>query len=547
MRRRLCLLLPVLMLLPGIVAGQESFLPDTAACKGFTARIPLRDGKYLGADVVVPRRPGKWPVVLVQTPYNKSLLRPAYTGAGRYGATSLFTDSNYAFVVTDWRGRFESKEAAAGPDSLGQDGYDTIAWIVRQEWSNGKAGTWGPSALGRAQYETARMNPAGLVCSVPMVMPLNLDYDIYFPGGALWEEFARTLGKLGWNLRDQLAAQPVNDARWKALRAGHVKGPDMRVPMLFVGGWFDVYTDGVLAAFHTVRTQGGEKARTHSKLIMGPWLHGTDQLRNGELEFPQAAQFNMKQARAFLDFWLRGAANGFDAKAPITYFQMGASEWRSTSAWPPEGVADRAYYLGDGRLLRESAGESASSPAAFRYDPANPAPTIGGHVLDPTLAAGPRDQREKVESRADVLVFSTEPLASDLPVTGKVRVKLFVSSDRPDTDFTAILTDVYPDGRSMLISEGIQRMRFRNSDAKEEFMRPGEVYPITIGLTNTAITFLKGHRARIVVSSSNYPKYALNLNDGGPMYKPGNGLVAANRVHYGARHPSALILPVGRE
>jgi putative CocE/NonD family hydrolase len=170
---------------------------------------------------------------------------------------------------------------------------------------------------------------------------------------------------------------------------------------------------------------------------------------------------------------------------------------------------------------------------------------VGGHVLDPALKGGPQDQREKVESRDDVLVYTTPVLTSDLPVTGKIKLELTVSSDRLDTDFTAIVTDVYPDGRSILVTEGIRRMRFRNTTSREEMMNPGQPYAITIDLTNTAITFLKGHRVRVIISSSNHPKYALNLNDGGPMYRKGNALVAINTVYADSRHPSALILPVG--
>src|SRR5262249_11888111 len=150
--------------------------------------------------------------------------------------------------------------------------------------------------------------------------------------------------------------------------------------------------------------------------------------------------------------------------------------------------------------------------------PADPVPTVGGHVLDQDLRPGPQDQHPKVESRADVLAFSTPPLDADLPVTGRVRARFYVSSDRPDTDFTAILADVYPDGRCILVTEGVQRMRFRNGATREEFMKPGEVYPVTIHLTNTAITFRKGHKVRILISSSSYPKYTPNRNDGGPMY-----------------------------
>ena len=527
-----------------------SLLSDSAVFNGQIAQIPMRDGKALAADVYLPRSGRKFPVVLIQTPYDKSRLRQGFEGKGRYGAQSLFTDASYAFVVTDWRGKFASQNAQppGTQPNLGQDGFDTIDWIVKQAWSNGKVATWGPSALGRVQYETARANPPNLVCAVPIVMALNLDYDVYFPGGVIWEEFPAMLGRIGFGttIFDQLATHPVKDEFWqKVAPATYVKGEDLRVPMLFIGGWYDIYTDQVIAAFQIARNNGGEKARAHSRLIMGPWIHGTDQVKNGQLEYPNAESFGMKRTMAFMDYWMKGTTNGFDKQEPrIGYFQMGANEWRSSETWPPQGSQERQYYLQGDRSLSATASKGAGKPLTFSYDPANPAPTVGGHVLDQALQPGPMDQREKVESRADVLVFSTPVLERDLAVAGKVRVRLFVSSDRTDTDFTAILTDVYPDGRSMLVTEGIRRMRFRNTTSKEELMTPGEIYPITIELTNTALTFLKGHRARIIISSSNHPRFALNLNDGGTMYKKGPGVVATNTVFADKSHPSAVVLPV---
>jgi len=544
---------------PSTAPAQQSFLPSSASFIGRSVQIPMRDGQSLAADVYLPKGGGKYPVVLIQTPYNKDPMHPWWLGEGRWGANSLFTDANYAFVVVDWRGKFGSKGAQIpgkqrrpgsitnAATNIGQDGFDAIAWIVKQEWSNGKVATWGLSALGRVQYETARENPPNLVSAVPMVMPLNLDYDAYFPGGVLWEEFALQLGRIGFGtaIRDNLAARPLKNEVWRAMAANFVKGEEFRIPMLFIGGWFDIYTDGVISAFETVRAKGGEKARAHSRLIMGPWVHRVDQVKNGQLEFPTANYFGMKKARAFIDYWVRGAPNGFDkTEAPITYFQMGANEWRTTENWPPKDSREQAYYFGAEKTLSTQPPMSEAPPLTFRYDPANPAPTIGGHVLTPELQPGPADQREKVESRSDTLVFSTPELEKDLAITGKVKVKLFVASDRTDTDFTAILTDVYPDGRSMSVTEGIRRMRLRNSTTKEELLKPGEVYPVTIELTNTALTFLKGHRVRVIISSSNYPKYALNLNDGGPMYRKGAGLVATNTVYADKQRPSALILPV---
>ena len=531
-------------------APRPAAITNPGSFNGSTAVIPMRDGRSLAADLFVPKSGGKHPVVLIQTPYNRELVRPWFSGEGRWGADSLFTDPNYAFVVTDWRGKFGSSGALAPGTqaNLSQDGYDTCAWIAKQDWCNGKIATWGPSALGRVQYETARSKPSNLVCAVPMVMPLNLEHEIYFPGGALWEEFLSMLGRLGFGtqLYDQVTARAIKDDAWKVVERNFVRPEEFEVPMLFIGGWYDIYTDGVLDAFAAVRARGGSKARAHSKLVMGPWLHNTDQLTNGLLEFPKARLVGMSKARGFLDYWVRGVANGFDSKEPsISYYQMGIDQWQATNTWPPEGTKDRRYYLHRDLSLSQSAPTKSPSAISFRYDPARPVPTVGGHVLDPALKGGPQDQREKIEGRDDVLVFTTPVLTSDLPVTGKIRVELSVSSDRVDTDFTAILTDVYPDGRSMLVTEGIRRMRFRNGVSREEMMNPGQPYAITIDLTNTAITFLKGHRVRLIISSSNSPKYSLNLNDGGPMYKKGNAVVAINTVYADARHPSALILPIG--
>ena len=529
------------------LSAQDRIVPSDSGFDGFATTIPMRDGKTLAADVYRPRSAGRYPVVLIQTPYNKSLMRPWWAGVGQYGKDSLFTDTHYAFVVTDRRGRYGSKSAevpGAQQPSLGQDGFDTIAWIAKQDWSNGKVATWGASALAAAQYETARENPPALVCSVPIVMTLQLDYNVYFPGGVLWNEFANMLGKLGWNVYGQLASRPIKDESWTNARKNMVHGEDIRVPMLFIGGWFDIYTDAVLSAFDQVRTQGRGPARAGSRLVMGPWVHRADQEHNGQLDFPKAALYGMKRAQAFIGHWLRDEP-AKDNEPLIAYYQMGAEEWRTSGVWPPKGVEPRSYYLQDGRALGANPPGAKSALASFRYDPADPVPTVGGHVLDPVLPNGPQDQRKKVESRADVLAFSSPALADDLPLDGRVRVKLYVSSDRPDTDFTATLTDVYPDGRSMLVTEGIQRMRFRNGASREEFMKPGEIYPVTIRLTNTAITFRKGHKVRVLISSSNYPKYAPNRNDGGPMYGKEGGVVANNSVYFDAPHPSALLLPVG--
>jgi predicted acyl esterase len=542
-------ILPLLLLLLAIpVRANESFLPETSAFRAWATRIPTRDGKALAADVYVPKGAGKLPVVLIQTPYDRKLIRRHWTGGIDDGSSPLFLDTNYAFVVTDWRGRYESKDAStAQPANLAHDGFDTVGWIVGQEWSNGKVGTWGASALGRVQYMTARSHPPGLVCAVPIVMPLNLNYDIYFPSGVLWEEFALMLTRLGFvpNLRGQLAAHPLRDAYWNGLPAAREIQPEsFEIPMLFIGGWYDIYTDTVIDAFQQVRAKGGPRAREHSKLIVGPWVHAGDVARTGDLEFPAADHYGLRQAHAFLDHWLRGQENDFDKRAPITYYQMGAGDWRTTSEWPPRGGKERQFFLRGDKSLQTQKPAAKAQPLGFTFDPANPVPTIGGHVLTPELRSGPRDLREKVEGRPDVLVFTGPALDKPLEIAGKVRARLWVSTDRKDTDFAILLTDVYPDGRSMLIGEGIRRLRLRNSADREESVTPGEIYPMTVEIQAAALTFQASHRMRLVVTSSDYPKFAVNWNDGGPMYGEGPGVKAMNRIYVDARHPSALVLPV---
>lgn len=513
-------------------------------------QIPMRDGKSLTADVFVPTKGGKTPTVLIQTPYGRTLMRLMFAGKGRFGEDSLFTDPHYSFVITDVRGRNGSAAAlvAGQVPSLAEDGFDTVAWVAKQEWNNGKVGTWGASALGRAQFETASTHPPALVCSVPIAMALNLTYDIYFPGGAAWQEFLNMLTRLGFNsnMYQTVTAHPVHDAFWRALASRtYVRAADIQVPMLIIGGWYDIFTDGVVDTYQDLRSNGGAAARSGSRLIMGPYIHAADTSKNGELDFPGAERYSIGKARLFFDHWLRGQDNEFSKPEPaVRYYQMGLDQWESSPARPPAAGHAERYYLTADKTLAGAGPKGDPEPLAIRFDPANPVPTVGGHILNPDVVRGPADQRQKVESRSDVLVFTTPELTKNLAVDGKTSADLYVSSDRTDTDFTVILTDVYPDGRSMLVGEGIRRMRFRDSTGAEKFMKPGEIYHVTVELPNTAITFLKGHRVRAIVSSSDSPKFSVNLNDGGQMYDKHAGVVASNKVYVDAKHSSALILPV---
>lgn len=533
----------------GFGAVARAFLPEGTPFESSEAAIPLRDGKTLAADVYVPDTAKNFPVILIQTPYDKSRMRTWWAKADSSERGPLFTDTHYAFVVTDWRDRFASK-AAAAPGKIagnGEDGYDTIDWVVKQPWCNGKVGTWGPSALGAVQFRTMTTHHPNHVCAVPMVMPLNLRHDIYFHGGVLWDEFVTMLAQLGWPLRDQLIAHPIHDAFWaNTIERNFMKPDELRIPMLVIGGWYDIYTTAVIDTFMSIREKGDATAQGQARLIMGPWLHRTGQVKNGALEYPLAENYDIGRAQQFFDKWLRGESNDADSAAPVTYFQLGADEWRTSDAWPPVGVKAKEFVFAakptEGDSFSRSHGTGESVATTFSSDPANPVPTFGGHVLTQALNGGPQDQREN-EARDDVVVFESEVLQAPLAIAGKPFVRLFVSVDQPDADVSAILTDVYPDGRSMLVSEGIQRLRFREGTDQEVFAKPGEIYEIKVDLMDTAITFLPGHRVRVVIAGSNAPKYAVNLNDGGPMYTEGKGRVATATLHHDAVHPSAIVLP----
>jgi hypothetical protein len=531
--------LPLLFLAAACPAGNFRFSE---------VQIPMRDGKTLAADVFVPMSGEKTPTILIQTPYGKSAHRPWFQGQGRYGAKSLFTDPRYSFVIVDWRGKNASKDAAipGKPQNLVEDGFDTVAWVAKQEWSNGKVGTWGASALGRAQFDTASSHPPALVCAVPIVMSLNMTYDTYFPGGAAFEEYINMLTRLGFNnnMYTTVTAHPSNDVLWHTLAKDYVRPEDIQVPMLFMGGWYDIFTDGVIDAFTEVRAKGGEKAREGSRLLMGPYVHAADTAHNGDLDFPAAELYSIHKAADFFGHWLLGENNEFAQPAPaVLYYQMGEDEWKPASQWPPAKPESQHFYLAADKRL-DAAKPKQAEDFTIRFDPANPVPTVGGHLLDPTHTRGPADQRAKVESRNDVLVFSTPVLKHALVIDGKPMADLFVSSDRTDTDFTVLFNDVYPDGRSMLIGEGIRRMRYRESTSAGKMMKPGEIYRITVELPNTALTLPAGHAIRAVVSSSDYPKFAVNPNDGGKLYDKHAGVVATNHIYASSQRPSALILPV---
>jgi putative CocE/NonD family hydrolase len=310
--------------------------------------------------------------------------------------------------------------------------------------------------------------------------------------------------------------------------------------------------------YKDVTTMSPVNVRDKHKILMGPWVHGghgtarvgTD--LQGQLSYPNAKDRNDTMALKFFDFYLRNVANGWEANAKYMYYQMGENKWQTSDVWPPAAVANTTFYLHqDGELSLDMPTNTMDS-LTFSYDPSNPSPTVGGCNLRNDLEQGPYDQKTLVEGRSDILVFTTPVFNKPVVLKGRVKVRLKVGSDRPDTDFDIRLTDVYPDGRSMLVNDAVFRMRFRNgfSLSNVAMMSKGGIYDCVIDLPNTSLTFLAGHRIRIDVSSSNYPKYNRNMNNGNNMY-PGNStdsllnpVVANNTVYLNANRLSSVVMPL---
>ncbi len=505
--------------------------------------IPMRDGKKLAADIYIPSALSQGgPIILIQTPYNRQYYRYSLP----LGVGLNMENSNYVFVIVDWRGFYGSASAMVANPNRGQDGYDVVEWIASKSWSNGKIGTWGPSALGKIQFQTAKENPPHLTCIAPLVAAPQFDYSEYFPGGVYRTEYVQQLDQLGYGMSSFLLSNPFFSNTWTYVQNQNYYPSSIKVPTFMIGGWYDFNVEFMLPFFAGIQTSSDITVRSKHKLMMGPWAHGgfgqatVGSCQQGDLIYNEACHWSDSLAIRFFEFHLRNMDNNWESEPVVSYFQMGENTWQQSLKWPISEIQNFKLYLSEDMILRPETPASNSAFSTIIYDPRNPSPTIGGPTLRNDLLQGPYDQSPLVESRNDVLVFSTPILSQNVRLIGSSKVHLFVSSNRFDTDFTARITDVYPDGRSMILVDGIKRMRFRNGyrTLDTASMVPGNVYEIDIDLPNTAITFLAGHRIRLDISSSNYPRFDRNINNGGTMYVAGDTLVAENKVFHNASHGS---------
>ena len=556
-----------------LCAGVLSAAPDEFS-RTLDVAVPMRDGVRLSANVFRPEVPGRYPTILVRTPYGK--------GSGISPNYAPFVERGYAVVVEDVRGRYRSEGVFRPLEQEPADGGDTLDWIARQPWSDGKIGMLGGSYLGIVQWKVAALNNPHLKAIFPSVSGCDDYLDrFYSPGGAmklgqrlLWmsenmraPRFHPDFGKFVLHLPlrtadvaatgqtssmfQEAVAHPSYDSFWKSISVRE-QLDKIRVPVFSVGGWFDNFVESDLAAYERLRRNSGV-----DRILIGPWPHNMAAKLDG-VDFGPDSDVPMRGIQMqWFDQFLKGKDAPLLSQAPVRIFVMGVNRWREERDWPPRAHPQRFYLesrgrantlAGDGELrLRAPADTAAPASAAdrFVFDPRDPVPTAGGAVCcNPKVFPwGPQDQRA-VERRRDVLVYTTAPLRRDVEVIGPVRVVLYAATSARDTDFTAKLVDVLPDGRARNLTDGILRLRYRKSLERPELARPGEVYKLTIDAGVTGNVFQQGHRIRMEISSSNFPRFDRNPNTGDAVADATELRKAAQTVYHDARRPSYVLLPV---
>lgn len=576
------------------VAAPFSFAPLAAAQAAAPAteyavvvqtgvRVKMRDGVTLVADIYRPKAPGKFPVLLTRTPYNR---RDPYTGT--YLATR-----GYVAILQDTRGRFDSEGEFYPFKNEMNDGYDTIEWAAGLDYANGDVGMFGGSYVGATQMLAAIAKPPHLKAIFPYITASEYYDGWTYQNGALMQWFASswTTGLAEDTLRrktsglarpkEWVAQLPVGDYRlmttpsaaevapyfrdwveherddeyWRQWKiSDHYK--DLNIKALHSGGWHDIFLKGSIKNFVEMRKSAAtQSARDGQRMLIGPWAHAatSPEGKIGDVVFGRSAVLDFAGTIVkWFDYSLKGVNNEFAGDAPVRLFVMGDNLWRDEKEFPLARTVYTRYFLhagkganssnGDGELSTRAPGKE--KPDTFEYDPQNPVPTIGGRLCcGNAIAPGPFDQRAN-EGRQDVLVFSTPPLERDVEATGYITLELYAASSATDTDFTALIADVDANGYARFLTDGIVRARYRNSTARAELIEPGKIYKYTIDLWATSNVFKAGHRIRVYLSSSNFPRFNRNLNTGEATLQATRMVKARQTIYHDAEHPSAIILPI---
>ena len=586
--------------------------------------IPMRDGVRLDAEIYLPKTGNApYPVILIRSPYpSDKLLQPHET----YEA---FLEGGYALVYQYERGRYWSEGEHEYLARAADDGYDTVDWVAKQEWSNGRVGTIGCSSTAENQLRLmSAAHPAhrAAIAQAPGAGIGNIgpyyEQGNTFRGGApqllfaswyhnyIWysgagdprpqypadmsqedrvrvSKYFKLEPNFGWGVDrpdfdyakyyshlpvgdlniaaegprtdwDRFVRRSPNPEEWKDIHLSN-EGDTFGVPALWVFSWYDVSVAPNVALYNYAREHTStDRAKGNQHMIIGPMPHcqfGKESRKTvvGDRDLGDARYEYVARYVEWFDRWLKEEKNGATKQDPVRWYQMGANKWRTAETFPPARTEYRDFYLesggaanslyGDGTLVEESPPKAASD--GFVYDPLRPVQTHGGGAccMGDIKATGAYDQ-STLEMRSDILVYTSPALESDLEVAGFVEVELFVSSDAKDTDFTVKLIDVYPDGTAYNLDDNIFRARYRKGYDQKVLMEAGEVYRLQLPPMITANTFKAGHRLRVEVSSSNFPRYDRNLNTGGNNFDEKVPVVARNRIHHGPDHPSRIRIPV---
>lgn len=506
--------------------------------------IPMRDGDSLQADVYIPANLDSAEVVLIQTPYNKDL----YVNGLPLGILQDVDNQPFIWVIVDWRGFYGSGNADVSDVNRGEDGFDIMEWITQQTWHKNRIATWGPSALGGVQYQTMIEKHPNYTCAIPQVATAHQSYENYFYGGVLEEARLNTLDALGYGLSPLVMANVYKNALWNFLDNSTWYPSEIHVPTLQMGGWYDHNIDEMMDFYKDSRNISEVSVRNQQWLLVGPWVHGgtgaayVGSVIQGELTYPNAGTQANDYSWDFLNYYMLDSANGWDSHPKINFYQMGENEWKTSNNQEINHSTEQVLYLNEFGTLQYDLGLGQSN---FQVDPSDPSPTIGGATLHPDLDQGPYDQ-STLEQRSDVISFETIAFSDPIEVRGRIKAILRVSSDRPDGDLVIRLVDEYPDGRNMLITDGVQRLRFRDGDyteSGERFMQPGVKEEVQISLPFTCYTFMPGHKLKIYISGNSGIRWNVNLQDGGEMYQSGTGQIANYNIHHDSDSPSRIVVP----
>lgn len=540
-------------------------------------RVGMRDGIHLNTNIYRPRGPERLPVVLTRMPYGINEMYCFMPAIGKFWARK-----GYVFVVQDTRGRFDSEGEWEPFVNEIEDSFDTLEWISAQPWCDGNIGATGESYYGYTTWAAALSGHPNLKCIAPSTTSMDIYGEWIYNNGAFclqtmgnWAIYMnakryqnilrlnqRHLPLISMAEEAQIPCQyyvdwirhPARDEYWDKINL-HNRYSDINIPVLHLGGWYDTFLKSTIYDWAGVREESDDlTARQNQWLVISPIDHeGTPDRTHqiGQLHIGEFSDWSRwEDSEQFFDYWLKGIDNGFGDTSRVKVFVIGDNKWRLEEEWPlPETVFTKYHFhsagnanssSGDGTL--DTVLPEEEPPDNYIYDPEDPITT----ALESDLwhYAETLIDRTLVEERQDVLVYTSEPLDEELEITGPIGVILYATSSAKDTDFTATLVDVFPNGYCHLIQEGIIRARFRESDQEPSLIEPGEIYEYNIDLWATSYVVKKRHRLRVEISSSNFNRFDRNLNTGKPLGLDDEMITASQTIYHNRDYPSHITLPI---